>query len=87
MFIHNLTNHSFNIGGRYHANHFGGWCGRDLRIWRCDCMYRDNHTDYAIPNQKKKEIGSNPFLLAFAKFTSHIMRESDSLTDKALDII
>ena len=75
MFIHNLTNHSFNINGRYHANHFGGWCGRDLRIWRRDCMYRDDHTDYAIPNQKKKEIGTNPFLLAFAKFTSHIMRE------------
>ena len=50
MFIHNLTNHSFNIDGRYHTNHFGGWCGRDLCIWRCDCMYRDNHIDYAIPN-------------------------------------
>ena len=50
MFIHNLTNHSFNIDGRYHINHFGGRRGRDLRIWRCDCMYRDNHIDYAIPN-------------------------------------
>ena len=50
MFIHNLTNHSFNIDGRYHINHFGGRRGRDLRIWRCDCMYRDNHIDCAIPN-------------------------------------
>ena len=50
MFIHNLTNHSFNIDGCYHINHFGGWRGRNLRIWRCDCMYRDNHIYYAIPN-------------------------------------
>ena len=50
MFIHNLTNHSFNIDGSYHINHLDDWCSRNFCIWRCDCMYRDNHIDYAIPN-------------------------------------
>ena len=55
MFIHNLTNHSFNIDGRYHINHFGGWRGRDLRIWRCDCMHSIHSTINQTTEEKKRQ--------------------------------
>lgn len=79
MLIHNLTNHITNIGGCYHANHFGGWCGRNLRIWRCDCMCGNNHIDYAILNQTTKEIGQTPFSFWLREIYKPYNERTDSL--------